>query len=205
MIEPLQSASQKVTERNVDSSGSAQTSVLLAIVAGFGCVALCGLVFLGQAVKGELIDLFPCPLTATITPLVTQTAGRLSGKSAVLIPLFLCRSRRPVGKVARVGLGGVVAQLSGTELPANVGWWETFKKKLNAIPAAVQRMNAALYLLTPVVAGGVVYFCRWLERRQPTLRSDPTSVQVPTIEFRSRGAGCWHLLVRGRLSSCWYT
>ncbi len=200
MIEPLQSASQKVTERNVDSSGSAQTSVLLAIVAGFGCVALCGLVFLGQAVKGELIDLFPCLLTATITPLVIQTAGRLSGKSAVLIPLFFAAAAVLLGKWLAWDLGGIVAQLSGAELPANVGWWETFKKSWNAIPVAVQRMNAALYLLTPVVAGGVVYFCRWLERRQPTLRSDPTSVQVPTVEFRSRRwllalAGAWTVVV----------
>ncbi len=160
-----------------------QSSTVLAATAGVGCTLLAGLIFLGHARAGETVDLFPCLMTATLTPLVVQTAGRLRAQLAVIVPMLFATFGVLLGKCLAWDLAGVVAGMSG-DSAVEADWLTGLSDSWHALPVSAQRLNAALYLLTPIVAGAAIPTCCRLSLERPDSTCEPMTAE--TGNFRPR-------------------
>lgn len=170
----------------VEPKSASQSSMLLATLSGLASTLLTGLIFLGHARRASANDLLPCLLTALFTPLLVQTAGRLSGRATVWIPTLFALLGVLLGKWLSWDLSGYVAGLAGDDAPANEGWISVVRDRWKELPTSTRWQNAAAYLLTPVIAGGLVPACHRLCRNPSDALGAAILVEQDSVKFRSR-------------------
>ena len=152
----------------------------LAGLAGAGSVLLGALMLRGAFVSGVPTDVAPCLLTVLLTSLAVAVAGRLESRGAVVVTTCSTVAAIAAGKMLAWDLLGVVGRLSG-ETAAGGTWLDRVASGWETASLAQQWINAAAWLLTPILASlGVIAWGKFLAGRDPPVTTE-TSAQAAAL------------------------